>query len=81
MLTMSATGVAALTVDKSLSSSADLLGYTKRSLCRALQPGDFESLRSAHFDMFPVDYEDAFFERVVRRQDGLESLAAVSRSA
>ena len=47
------------------------------SACRALQPGDYESLREAHIDMFPVDYEDAFFQRVVNGQDGLESLAAV----
>ena len=47
------------------------------SACRALRPGDYESLREAHIDMFPVDYEDAFFQRVVNGQDGLESLAAV----
>lgn len=31
--------------------------------------------------MFPVDYEEAFFTRVVNYQDGLESLTAVSRRA
>ena len=48
-------------------------------LCRDLCPEDYNSLRSAHVELFPVDYEEAFFERIVHQKDGLESLAAFSR--
>ena len=51
------------------------------AFCRDADPGDLQSLQSMHFDMFPVDYEDSFFERVAYHQDGLENLTAVSRCA
>jgi len=48
---------------------------------RRAAPSDFESLQSAHYEMFPVDYEESFFQRVATGQDGLQNLMAVNRDS
>lgn len=36
---------------------------------RALQPSDFVEVKAAHAQLFPIDYEDAFFNRATTSQD------------
>eukprot|EP00884_Botryococcus_braunii_P010466 jgi/Botrbrau1/19420/Bobra.0338s0047.1 len=46
---------------------------------RRLKPSDLSSLQRAHRRMFPIDYEDAFYQRAVLSQDGIVSWVAVAR--
>ena len=48
-------------------------------LSRRAAPSDLQSLQSSHYEMFPVDYEESFFQRVATGQDGLQNLVAVNR--
>ena len=48
---------------------------------RPLQPTDFASLKAAHSDTFPIDYEDSFFEAAVNGRDGIFSWVATVRCA
>lgn len=48
-------------------------------MCRPAEANDFASFRSAHIQMFPVDYEDTFYDKAVKGQDHLQSLVAVER--
>lgn len=48
---------------------------------RDLQPTDFCDVRAAHVQLFPIDYEDAFFEKAVRRLNRILSYGAFDSSS
>lgn len=47
---------------------------------RPLQPSDFHSLKAAHSQLFPIDYDDVFYHKATQALDRIFSLAAVWRA-
>ncbi|GAB4822810.1 hypothetical protein N2152v2_009856 [Parachlorella kessleri] len=45
---------------------------------RPLQPDDFAALKLLHQQLFPIDYDDQFFQRAVAGLDQIASLAVVA---
>uniref|UniRef100_A0A7S3R8Z6 N-alpha-acetyltransferase 60 n=1 Tax=Dunaliella tertiolecta TaxID=3047 RepID=A0A7S3R8Z6_DUNTE len=43
---------------------------------RPLQPGDFVAVKEAHLQLFPIKYEDTFFNKAVNSLDRIFSFAA-----
>ena len=62
-------------------SAHDRLHMAHIASCRPLAPPDFASLKAAHNEMFPIDYEDSFFESAVHSSEGIFSWAATARCA
>ncbi|CAD7697320.1 unnamed protein product [Ostreobium quekettii] len=50
-------------------------------LYRSLLPEDFVALRAAHVDLFPIDYDDSFFDKAVNGLTRIISYAAVDYSS
>uniref|UniRef100_A0A7S0S3M9 N-alpha-acetyltransferase 60 n=1 Tax=Chlamydomonas leiostraca TaxID=1034604 RepID=A0A7S0S3M9_9CHLO len=44
---------------------------------RPLQPSDYEELKAIHGQLFPIAYEDIFYQKAVRSEDRVFSFAAV----
>ena len=54
-------------------------GRRRGAVRRPLQPSDFASLKAAHAEMFPIDYEDTFYDAAVHSREGIFSWAATLR--
>ena len=49
--------------------------------CRPLAPGDLAQMQALHSAMFPLDYEDTFYQTAVRGLDNIFTWAAFTRCA
>ncbi|KAK9807968.1 hypothetical protein WJX73_008519 [Symbiochloris irregularis] len=56
-----------------LSSLRDEVFY--RPVCA----GDYSALKAAHLKAFPIDYDEAFYERAIAQDSGISSWAAVQK--
>ena len=52
-----------------------------REWCRPLAPGDLPQMQALHSALFPLDYEDTFYQTAVRGLDNIFTWAAFTQCA
>ena len=61
------------------SSHLDFQCVSSAASCRPIVPDDLPALRDAHKELFPIDYEEHFYDCVIHSRDNIFSWAAVCR--